>query len=155
MHGAACCSWLVARRRRPRRRRRRRFRWTRAGRSRRAGREPARPPPRARANARASSVPVDPGGSIAGGGRGAGAPPSASEVNLEQLAPGQVVRGFSPQAVYLDAGDHPIGARLVHVKTGFTLDYLRIESAPQALLCVTTYPTSDQEIGRASCRERV
>ncbi|HEY6176242.1 MAG TPA: hypothetical protein VIX73_17425, partial [Kofleriaceae bacterium] len=92
----------------------------------------------------ASSVPVDPGGSIATGGPGAGAPPSASEVNLEQLAPGQVVRGFSPQAVYLDAGDHPIGARLVHVKTGFTLDYLRIESAPQALLCVTTYPTSDQ-----------
>ena len=77
---------------------------------------------------------VDPGG----------APPAASEVSLEQLAPGQSVRGFSAQAVYLDGGDHPIGARMVHVKTGFTLDYLRIESAPQGLLWVTTYPTSDK-----------
>ena len=88
---------------------------------------------------------VDPSGAAAASaGPGSAAPPSASEVSLEQLAPGQAVRGFSAQAVYLDGGDHPIGARMVHVKTGFTLDYLRIESAPQAMLCVTTYPTSDQ-----------
>ncbi|HEX7840061.1 MAG TPA: hypothetical protein VF469_21440, partial [Kofleriaceae bacterium] len=93
----------------------------------------------------ASPGPVDPGGSaVAAAGPGAGAPPPASEVSLEQLAPGQVVRGFSPRAVYLDGDDHPIGARMVHVKTGFTLDYLRIESAPQGLLWVTTYPTSDK-----------
>src|SRR5262249_37216137 len=29
-------------------------------------------------------------------------------------------------------------------RTGFTLDYLRIESAPQGFLWVTTYPTSDK-----------
>jgi Zn-dependent M16 (insulinase) family peptidase len=31
----------------------------------------------------------------------------------------------------------------VHGTTGFTLDLLEIQSVPQALVCVTTYPTSD------------
>jgi hypothetical protein len=100
--------------------------------------------PTAPSKAPASPGPVDPSGSVASAGPGSAAPPPASEVSLEQLAPGQVVRGFSPRAVYLDGADHPIGARMVHVKTGFTLDYLRIESAPQGLLWVTTYPTSDK-----------
>jgi len=80
--------------------------------------------------------------------RGAAGPGSAAssarEVSLAQLTPGQRVRGFSAQVVYLDGADHPIGARLVHEATGFTLDYLRIESAPQGLLWVTSYPTSDK-----------
>jgi hypothetical protein len=70
------------------------------------------------------------------------APPAAGE--LEALEPGKAVHGFTASAVYLDGADRPIGARLVHAKTGFTLDYLRIESAPQGFLWVTTYPTSDK-----------
>ncbi len=101
--------------------------------------------PTAPSNVTALPRQVSPAGSDApAAGPGSAALPSVSEISLEQLSPGQVVRGFSAQAVYLDGGDHPIGARLVHVKTGFTLDYLRIESAPQGQLCVTTYPTSDK-----------
>jgi Zn-dependent M16 (insulinase) family peptidase len=71
-------------------------------------------------------------------------PPAASEVALESLEQGKPVHGFTPTAVYLDANDRPLGARLVHQATGFTLDYLRIESAPQGFLWVTTYPTSEK-----------
>ena len=45
---------------------------------------------------------VDPSGSAAASaGPGSAAAPSASEVSLEQLAPGQAVRGFSAQAVFM------------------------------------------------------
>src|SRR5207248_113874 len=71
-------------------------------------------------------------------------PAPAGEVSLETLEQGKPVHGFTPSAVYLDANDKPIGARLVHQATGFTLDYLRIESAPQGFIWVTTYPTSDK-----------
>ena len=63
---------------------------------------------------------------------------------LDQLREGTTVRGFKVAALYLDDADHPIGAKLVHEETGFQLDYLRIESAPQGYIWVKTYPTSDQ-----------
>ena len=63
---------------------------------------------------------------------------------LGSLAAGAHVRGFTVGAVYLDDADHPIGAKLVHDKTGFELDYLKIESAPQGYIWVKTYPTSDR-----------
>jgi len=69
---------------------------------------------------------------------------TAGEITLDALSPGQVVHGFAARAVYVDAAGRSLGARLVHGKTGFTLDYLRIESAPQGFLWVTTYPTSDK-----------
>jgi len=78
-------------------------------------------------------------------------PPSPTNPTPVEVAPelgalreGAHVRGFTVLAVYLDAANQPIGARLVHDKTKFTLDYLRIESAPQGYIWVTTYPTSDQ-----------
>jgi Zn-dependent M16 (insulinase) family peptidase len=70
--------------------------------------------------------------------------PAAGEVALDRLEQGKPVHGFTPTAVYLDANDRPFGARLVHQATGFTLDYLQIESAPQGFLWVTTYPTSEK-----------
>jgi hypothetical protein len=70
--------------------------------------------------------------------------PAAGEISLETLVEGQGAHGFTASAVYLDGADRPMGARFVHGKTGFTLDYLRIESAPQGFLWVTTYPTSDK-----------
>ncbi|HZJ65367.1 MAG TPA: hypothetical protein VFD36_17775 [Kofleriaceae bacterium] len=77
-------------------------------------------------------------------GAGSAAEAADGEVLLEALEQGRTVHGFATAAVYLDAGDRPMGARFVHGKTGFTLDYLRIESAPQGMLWVTTYPTSDK-----------
>ena len=63
---------------------------------------------------------------------------------LDQLAEGQHARGFTARALYLDDAGKPIGARFVHDKTGFQVDYLRIESAPQGYLWVRSYPTSDK-----------
>src|SRR5580698_3209332 len=71
-------------------------------------------------------------------------PVSTSASGLDALSEGQHVRGFAVRAVYLDDAGKPIGARLAHDRTGFTLDYVRIESAPQAHLWVTTFPTSDK-----------
>jgi Zn-dependent M16 (insulinase) family peptidase len=83
-----------------------------------------------------AAPPPDPGS--------AAPPPKPGELGLEALEQGKATHGFTARAVYLDGADQPIGARLVHDKTGFTLDYLRIESAPQGFLWVTTYPTSDK-----------
>src|SRR5512140_693769 len=72
------------------------------------------------------------------------AAPAAGDVSLDTLAQGKALHGFTTSVVYLDGADRPMGARFVHDKTGFTLDYLRIESAPQGFLWVTTYTTSDK-----------
>src|ERR1700689_5552134 len=61
-----------------------------------------------------------------------------------QPATGEHVLGFTVRAVYVDDHGAPTGARFVHDHTGFTVEHLRIESAPQAHLWVTTYPTSDK-----------
>jgi Zn-dependent M16 (insulinase) family peptidase len=70
--------------------------------------------------------------------------PAAAVTSLEGLAPGASVQGFVASAVYVGDEDRLRGARFVHARTGFALDYLQIESAPQAFIHVTTYPTSDQ-----------
>jgi Zn-dependent M16 (insulinase) family peptidase len=72
------------------------------------------------------------------------APAAAPSVTLESLAPGRVELGFLPVARFIDGEGHPRGARFTHVKTGFVLDYLAIETAPQAFVYVTTYPSSDR-----------
>lgn len=59
------------------------------------------------------------------------------------LTKGQVIHGFRTDAVYLDDADNPIGARLTHVRTGFTLDLLQIQSVPQAFIYANTYTVSD------------
>jgi len=71
-------------------------------------------------------------------------PPASTDVSLDTLEQGKPTHGFRPVALYLDAADHPMGARFIHEKTGFTFDYLRIESAPQGFLWVNSFPTSDQ-----------
>jgi Zn-dependent M16 (insulinase) family peptidase len=63
---------------------------------------------------------------------------------LAGLKPGSWVGGFRAQAVYLNDAERPLGARFVHEKTGFTLDVLRIQTAPQMFLWVNTPPTSDK-----------
>ncbi len=71
-------------------------------------------------------------------------PTLAKTPMLESLTKGEMLHGFRVDAVYFDDADAPLGGRLVHTRTGFTLDYLRIQSVPQAFVWVTTYPTSDK-----------
>ncbi len=69
--------------------------------------------------------------------------PSASGDTLETLVEGGNTHGFTAVALYLDDADKPLGARFMHDATGFTFDYLRIETAPQGFLWVNSFPTSD------------
>jgi hypothetical protein len=76
-------------------------------------------------------------------------PPSAPVAavrapELAALKENDRVAGFVARALYVDGDYRPRGARLVHEATGFVFDYLAIESAPQAMLYVSTYPTSDR-----------
>lgn len=86
------------------------------------------------------TTPMSPGGG--GGGSAAVAPPASGET-LDTLTEGGTLRGFTAVALYLDDADKPLGARFTHDATGFTLDYLRIETAPQGFLWVNSFPTSD------------
>ena len=73
-----------------------------------------------------------------------GLPALVGPVTLEQVTEHQPVHAWSPLAVYTDNEGHRIGGRFVHQPSGFTLDYLRIESAPQGFIWVTSFPTSDK-----------
>jgi Zn-dependent M16 (insulinase) family peptidase len=68
----------------------------------------------------------------------------AAGTQLATLKKGDTANGFRVDAVYLDAADKPIGARFVHERSGFTLDYLQIESVPQGYTWVNSIPVSDQ-----------
>ncbi|HLK68280.1 MAG TPA: hypothetical protein VKU19_32830 [Bryobacteraceae bacterium] len=59
------------------------------------------------------------------------------------LTEGQTLSGFRAAAVYVDDGGRAIGARFQHLRSGFTLDLLQIQSVPQSFIWVTTYPTSN------------
>jgi len=81
------------------------------------------------------------GGSAGGGGSGSATAPANS--SLDTLAEGGKLRGFTATSLYLDDADQPIGARFMHDATGFTFDYLRIETAPQGFIWVNSFPSSD------------
>src|SRR5919202_25686 len=68
----------------------------------------------------------------------------SNAVSLDSLSEGKVVNGFRAEAVYLNDSDKPFGARLRHVKSGFTLDFLEIQSVPQVFAWVNSFPTSDR-----------
>jgi len=55
-----------------------------------------------------------------------------------------MLNGFRTEAVYLNDSDKAFGARFRHARTGFTLDYLEIQSVPQAFAWVNSFPTSDR-----------
>ncbi len=71
-------------------------------------------------------------------------PPPAPPVDLATLQADQAVHGFHVAAVYLDGAAQPMGARFIHDGTGFVFEYLRVDSAPQGMLWVNSFPTSDQ-----------
>lgn len=70
-------------------------------------------------------------------------PPAASAQALEALREGEALHGFRADALYQDGDGTAAGARFVHARTGFTLDLLRLETAPQAFVWVNTYLVSD------------
>ena len=70
--------------------------------------------------------------------------PTGAAVPLAELKEHDSTHGFTSVAVYLDDAGQRMGARFVHDKTGFTFDYLRIESAPQGYIWANSFPTSDK-----------
>jgi Zn-dependent M16 (insulinase) family peptidase len=76
-----------------------------------------------------------------------------SNVSFDKLAEGQAVGGFRAEAVYLDDADKPFGARFRHARTGFTLDFLQIQSVPQVFAWVNSLPTS--EMGEPHTQEHL
>ncbi|HEX8254480.1 MAG TPA: hypothetical protein VF846_15150 [Thermoanaerobaculia bacterium] len=68
----------------------------------------------------------------------------AAPVQLGSLKKGDVVHGFRADALYLNDAGNPIGARFLHERIGFTLDYLQIESVPQGYTWVNSILVGDQ-----------
>jgi len=64
--------------------------------------------------------------------------------DLGSLKKNDAVEGFRVESVYLNGAGKPMGARLIHQRSGFTLDYLQIESVPQGYTWVNSIPTGDQ-----------
>ncbi|HYH09621.1 MAG TPA: hypothetical protein VEK11_21410 [Thermoanaerobaculia bacterium] len=65
-------------------------------------------------------------------------------MQLASLKKGDAVEGFRADAVFLNDAGQPIGARFIHQRSGFTLDYLQIESVPQGYTWVNSIPVGDQ-----------
>lgn len=69
---------------------------------------------------------------------------AAAPLQLDALKKGDAVEGFRVETLYLNDAAKPIGARFTHQRSGFTLDYLRIESVPQGYTWVSSIPVGDQ-----------
>src|SRR5688572_12529714 len=67
--------------------------------------------------------------------------PLESSLTLGTLVEGQKTLGFTVRARYLDGAAQPTGARFVHDATGFSFDFLHIDSAPQTFMWVNSLPT--------------
>ncbi len=71
-------------------------------------------------------------------------PIHSAPVQLDRLTKGDQAHGFRAESVYLNDAGTPMGARFVHVRSGFTLDYLSIESVPQGYTWVNSFLVGDQ-----------
>src|SRR5687767_11038448 len=69
---------------------------------------------------------------------------STAGSQFDTLTQGKMINGFRTEALYLNDSDKPFGARFRHVRTGFTLDFLQMQSVPQSLTWVNSFPTSDR-----------
>ncbi len=68
----------------------------------------------------------------------------AAAGGYDKLTEGQVISQFKTEAVYTNADQQAIGARFRHIPSGFVLDLLAIQSAPQGFMWVNSVPPSDQ-----------
>ncbi|NOZ08419.1 MAG: hypothetical protein GXO91_06030 [FCB group bacterium] len=68
----------------------------------------------------------------------------SAAVTLGQLSENATVGDFTTEAVYETVEGQVQGARFRHVPSGFVLDFMRIQSIPQAFFWVNSHPVSDQ-----------
>ncbi len=68
-------------------------------------------------------------------------PAPATPTDLAELSRGEIVEGFAVHALLTDGEDRPLGVRLDHQATGFTLTLLQLPTAPQGYLWVNTVPS--------------
>lgn len=61
----------------------------------------------------------------------------------ENLNEGEIIQGFSVECMYLNSQNEAMGARMLHLKTGFTMDMFQIQSVPQSFIWVNTPPEDD------------
>lgn len=71
-------------------------------------------------------------------------PAFPATLTLAHLTPNTESHGFRAISRFLNDANKPMGARFVHVKTGFTFDLLQIPSALQGFIWVRSFPTSDK-----------
>ena len=69
---------------------------------------------------------------------------SLSEVTFNSLTANSTIADFNTECVYENEVGDVMGARFSHVNSGFVLDFLRIQSVPQAFMWVNSHPVSDQ-----------
>lgn len=70
------------------------------------------------------------------------APHAQGSYAWEDLTENQSVAGFRVLNLYENAADEPMGARFMDERSGFIVDYLQIQSVPQAFFWIKTPPTS-------------
>ncbi len=68
---------------------------------------------------------------------------AAADPVLESLQPNQQIAEFRVENLYVNDAGNAIGARFRHIKSGCILDFLRIQSVPQAYIWVNSLAPSD------------
>ncbi|MEZ5359381.1 MAG: insulinase family protein [Candidatus Zixiibacteriota bacterium] len=61
----------------------------------------------------------------------------------DNLKEGDVLHGFAVECVYENGRGELMGARMLHLKTGFTMDMFQLQSVPQAFMWVNSPPEDD------------
>jgi len=64
-------------------------------------------------------------------------------VTYQDLSPDQQIEGFEAKAIYNNGMGQAMGGRFIHLKSGFTLDLIEIQTVPQSFLTVNTFPVSN------------
>ena len=70
------------------------------------------------------------------------APPACGSFDWERLTENQRVQGFRVLNLYDNAADEPMGARFIDERSGFIVDFMQIQSVPQAFYWIKTPPSS-------------
>src|SRR5262245_26537718 len=92
-----------------------------------------------------TSAPAPPGASKPTVAKPGSRPADSGDLRvLSTIKKGTELEGFRAEAVYLNDAGAPMGGRFVHGRSGFVLDLLTIETAPQAFTWVRSFPVGDQ-----------
>src|SRR5579863_6227312 len=69
---------------------------------------------------------------------------SQADTSLSHFKQDQIFGKFQVKNLYLDANDHEIGMRLLHIRTQMPVYLLLIDTVPQAFMWFWTDPDSDR-----------